>query len=183
MSRTVKIVIAVVLAVAAVAAVVGLVGLAVAHNNGVVFGPRQMMGSNGFRLPGQMGGALRIYGFGPRRWGAFMVLPWFSLLLVIALAVVLLVWRPWQAAPAHSVSAGGTSAGLAPGGAPASGTPAAGVPAGTREQFEQWHREMHAQGLAHGAPATETATTAVSGEPVAAPQPPVADEGGTPPAS
>ena len=113
MSRTVKIVIAVVLAVAAAAAVVGLVGLAVAHNNGVVFGPRQMMGANGFRLPGQMGGALHVYGFGPRRWGAFMVLPWFSLLLVIALAVVLLVWRPWQAAPAHSVSAGGTSAGLA----------------------------------------------------------------------
>ncbi len=178
MSRTVKIVIAVVLAVAAAAVVAGVVGLVMAHNS-VVVGPRQIMGANGFRLPGQMGGTMHFFGFGRRHLGAFLALPWFALLLVVVLAAVLLIWRPWQAAPAPGGPSGGpAAAGAASGGGlagpPAGDIPAGGIPPSTRELFEQWHREMHAQGLAHGSAPADTARTEVTAEPpLAAPQAPV----------
>lgn len=179
MSRTVKIVIIVVLVIAAIAAVTGLVGLAVAHHDGFGYGPRQMMGPNGFRFPGQMRGSLHFYGFGQRHWAAFMVLPWFSLILLVALVVALLIWRPRQV-PAASATASGPAGG--PTAAPPAGDPA------LHEQFEQWHRETHAQGLAHEPYAAE-ATTAVPEaqappeppanppEPPAAPSEPPADQG------
>src|ERR1039457_6433069 len=129
MTRTVKIVILVVLAVAAAAAIAGIVGMAVASHSGVVYGPRQMMGNNAF--PGMGGG--QVYRFGAHGanggWGAFRVLPWFSLALVIGLAAVLLLWRPLQATPA-TATAGGT-------GAAAGTTPTAGTTADTAAQWAQ----------------------------------------------
>jgi hypothetical protein len=155
MTRTVKTVIVVVLAVAAAAAIVSIVGVVVGHQSGVVYSPRQMMGPNGFRLPGQMGeGFGRMYGFGARGtfggWGGFLVLPWISLALVAALAVALLVRGPQRAAPVAATTGTG--------------------PTGPREQFEQWHREAHAQNLAHEA-ITEEQPPGQAGQTPAADQP------------